>query len=257
MLLGEKVVKIIKRIINILTCILGAWYLMKLVDEITLSTSLQKVLIYFYFLLSLGGIIYTYYSKVKITKESKKRFVKIKIISVLIGFFILISFRSTILPREYEQNEILIKVTNDKNDMSQGYECWITNIEVDGIVQDLSKYDIGLDWQYKADSNLLYTNAVDSEKVLKLNLEPAKSITISFVKHAWSGKVEINSKTYNGTIDLFDSDGNQQTCNISGYQKEISSLNKYLLFAGFLLLIIFILNIVLIWCNNKFHTKKN
>lgn len=247
--------KIIKRIINILTCILGAWYLMKLVDEITLSTNMQKILIFLYFLLALGGIIYTF-GKVKITDEYRKRYVTIRIVSVLIGFFTLILFRSSILPREYEQNEILIKVTNEKNEMSQGYECWITKIEVDGIVQDLSKLNTGSDWQYIAESNLLFTNAVDSEKVLNLNLEPAKSITISFVKHAWSGKVEINSKTYNETVDLFDSEGNQQTCNIVGYQKEINLFNRYLLFAGCLLLIIFMLNIVLVWCNNKLYKKK-
>lgn len=248
---------IIKRIINVLTCILGAWYLMKLVDEITLSTILQKILICLYFLLVLGGIIYTHNRKINTTNKNRKRYVTIKIISVLIGFLSLILFGSNILPKEYEQNEISIKGINDKNEMSQGYECWITKIEVDGITQDLSKLNTESDWQYQSESNLLFTNAADSEKKLNISLEPAKVINISFIKHAWSGKVEINSKTFNETIDLYDSEGGQQTCKIVGKQKTINLYNRYLLFTGYLLLIIFMLNILLIWCSNKFCTKRD
>lgn len=243
--------KIIKRIINILTCLFGAWYLMKLVDEITLSTYLQKMMILLYFIVVLSCITFAYYKKTKRTDDSRNIYLSIKVISVSIVFFTLLLFGDNILPREYTTNNILIKAVNEKNEMSQGYECWITKIEVDGVTQDLSKLSVNDDWTFNEESNSLVANAIDYEKIINLNFKSAKSITIAFVKHGWSGKVDIDSQTFNETIDLYDAEGDQQICKIYGATKQLNRVNEISLFTGYLLLMSSLLTIFLIWIRNK------
>lgn len=246
--------KLIKRVIDILTCLLGAWYLTKLVDEITLSTNLQKIFIYLYFLIMLAGITFVYYKNAKLQIKCRKKF---KIIAVVISTLTLILFGGNILPKEYKTNTIQIKAVNEKNDLSQGFECWITKIEIDGVIQDLSELKLDENWEYKVDNNSLFVNAIDSEKEITLNFKPAKSISISFVKHAWSGKIEIESQTYNEKIDLYDNEGNQQICNIYGATQNLSLFNQILLYTGYWLIMSSIITILLILICNKFNDDKS
>lgn len=229
--------RIIRKILNIILCLCGAFYLMKLVDEITLSTQKQQVFVLLYFIIILY-ILRIFYDRTIAKKISFKEKKMIFIISTTVCLLFIAIFKNNIFPREIKNNDVNIEALNSKNENSLGFETWITSINIDGKGVDLSSINLNNNWIYKNESNVIFTNALEKNMPLKLSLDAARYISITFVKHKWSGTVRVSNESYQEVIDLYSQDGSSAICNIT-----ISRANNYIynLFMFVCSLIVFIM----------------
>ncbi|MDU6265991.1 MAG: DUF6020 family protein [Anaerocolumna aminovalerica] len=115
--------------------------------------------------------------------------------------------KELLIPNELHDINIFISATGDKNPNSMGTEVWITNIGSNKESLDLSKISLPTGWEYKEDEHAVFANpSVDTVEPLSLILQ--NNYEIVFVKHNWSGIIEISDKD-NLLIreDLYDLNG--------------------------------------------------
>ena len=240
-------------------------YITCLINERTLTTNLQRSFIYVYFFVII--VIALHVLAKKFTLIIKKNKVK-----KLLGGLILISLGGCLitsnyfLPRVCKANDVTINILADKNHDSQGQETWITGIKVNGVSQNIANYannDTG--WSYK--ENSLYGNAADSGQ-LNLKLSKAKKIELSFVKHKWSGNIEIKNGDFTQIYDLYDEEGSTLITQIPTLQEDYRGWIRLFLICGlfFIYLLILYLFIYLYWklkksgmyyCKNRDSASKH
>lgn len=128
----------------------------------------------------------------------RKKIVNFAVISVLFILFFPMARKSII---EYTTNYccFVLETTAEKNSESNGSEVWVDGIIVDGIEVDLSTIELEKGWE---SNGRIYSNG-DSKYSLNINLEYKESVQIRFIKHPYSGVVNIISGDKKQTIDLF------------------------------------------------------
>lgn len=192
----------LKRIITFIVLILCSYYLMNCVDEKTLSTNIQRIFIMLYFILIVFLIIKfnDYFCKRYIPDLIKKI---ILCASVFLTLIIICLGNSIIIPVKYDVNSIDIVALDEKNTNSQGYEVWLSTIELNHKQADFKNnvYNLFL-WDYR--DGALYSNGEQKNNLLQLSIPKGQEVTLSFAKHAWSGKVMIKTEEKEYVYDLFE-----------------------------------------------------
>lgn len=136
----------------------------------------------------------------------KKNFLKeifIYIAAAVFTYFSVVSFLYCKNYSEAKKNEIQVEiiVTGEKNNLSKGYEARILEIEIDNEKQDLSFFALnGEEFLYKEGMLIGYQGK------LIISLKESSTMSLIFLKHSWSGIVEIQMEVLNKKekIDLFD-----------------------------------------------------
>lgn len=233
--------KQLKRFLPILGCILSSIYLTYILGQNALATKLHIGFAFIYFLI-IGGIILYCYEKFLAKKITRIYDRKIIVISFLFTLLIIISNYNGMLPKLYLDNQIIIEATGEKDIKSNGAEVWVTKISVDKNNIDLSEIPLSSGWEYKSDSNTIFINASENSKQpLSLDLPKGDQIEILFVKHGWSGIVNISDGSETSTVDLYDLNGSTYSHNISGRSYCFPNYLNVLLIIGSMILIYFLI----------------
>lgn len=180
------------------------------------------------------------------TKLSKNVFFKI-----IIFFIILLCTFEYLSLFKYQNIDILITATTEKNTLSNSNEIWITEIKVDDKKLDLNSIELPSDWNYDENSHRIFI--VPNEKSnLNLTFTPSKNLEITFLTHPWSGIVQINNKN----IDLYSKNTSTFTYSESSGKILKPLQNIFITLCIYLLAVYFIykiLNLLYIKRNSKFY----
>ena len=122
------------KIVSFIIKILIAFYLTMLINQGTLSTNSQFLFVLLYFILVLI-LCNKFITNLKI---NKRNFVFTVLLTILT-----ISFFGVYIPKDYSNNKIEINILNEKNKLSEGYECWLTEIEIDNKIYEF--YNLNID----------------------------------------------------------------------------------------------------------------
>ncbi len=212
------------KIVSFIIKILIAFYLTMLINQGTLSTNSQFLFVLLYFILVLI-LCNKFITNLKI---NKRNFVFTVLLTILT-----ISFFGVYIPKDYSNNKIEINILNEKNKLSEGYECWLTEIEIDNKIYEFYNLNIDTTWELK--DNVLFTNGSDNK--FFLFLPKAKNVNLKVSKHAWSGKIEVVVNGDRKIYDLYDENGNTLIIKIDNLSKNYNQFIQLLLFVGYVLLI--------------------
>lgn len=210
------------QLIKFVFCILSSLYLTNILFANVLTTKLQEVFVFTYFVV-IGLIIWFFYDKIlskKIDLINKK---KILVLSLLLTIAILYCLGNSIFPRQYINTDITISSSDGKNLNALGNEIWITEVNVDDKAINLADLRLNTGWIYKTDANAIYADLSDMTfEPLSINVKKANTLKIQFVKHSWSGVIEINDGTKNEIVDLYDKSGSSFVYTADANTKNIS-----------------------------------
>lgn len=207
-----------------------AYYLTSIISQITLTTKLQAVLVFMYFMLILtAGTIFCI--KRKFDSKFDRKFLGIAIIMAIL---FTANFYSRCLPEKYEENEVILTAQNEKNQKSQGMEIWLNSVLVNGKEQNLYEIvnSVGQNSSWNITNGLLMLNADKREQKIMLKLPKAESIEMHFGRHEWSGIVEIRNGKYIEQYDLYDKSGNELIVKIPVVKGEYSSMMNIIFLIG-------------------------
>ncbi len=193
-------------LIQFFVCLLSSIYLTYIMSTEVLTTKLQILFIFLYFLIVSCGIGYFYCKKM--SKRTNKRVKKrITILSIISTIALLYCLGNNIYPKQYSSANITISTVSGINN-NLGHEVWITECNVDGKPINLSELKLDNGWIYKEDSDTIFADLSNANLTpLLLSFNKANSIDIHFIKHAWSGMVKISDGTKSELVDLYDKSG--------------------------------------------------
>ncbi len=233
-----------KQVLILLSNIFSALFLTVLVDEITLTTSLHKIFIFLYFYFTLFVIV----KVVSIYQISWQ-----KGLIVLSAVFAISFIKISGFDNYYKCADIEISPIGKISEEANGEEVWIKDIIVDGN-SIFHSYNYNFSGWYR-EENSGYLRSYNEEKTepFFLSIEYINNYSIVFIKHSWSGGVEV---TLNGEKEQYDlyADVGQDIEKTFGkeYAKKIISWNNILMMLGGFILFFQIIYIVLI-----FAVKRN
>lgn len=226
--------------------VLPSFYLMRCIDELTLTTTLQRIMIVIYFEAVLFGIsIYT---------EKRAKYL-IKKHGLLIGILIIevclcnIRWGIHMLPERYLENIVHVSVGENQNPEAQGQEVWLTGIWLDEKKQELSEF-INSSESWMLNENALVATGEQPE-ILELTLAEADTIQLEFLKHPWSGIAEISCNGEAQTLDLYSAESTVQRLTLKGNVMPFETLERTVLLLGQTILSV----LVLIWIG-EFLTRR-
>lgn len=196
-------------------------------------------------------------------KQPLQFFRKLELSQKIISFTIIAVVSILIfdnLPAKYKflyskQENITVEPTGKKNIESKSNEVWISSIVVDGENINLEKIKIPNNWEYKENS-IVFANT--NNNALRLNFKYFHTIEIYFIKHQWSGIVNISStNNEKKEIDLFGKDNEKYF-----YKIESKIHNSNIFYQIFSLIIVFFLILFLVFRfikinHNNIKYKKN
>ena len=207
----------IQLIICLIVVFINSLYITGVVNRYTLSTGLQYffVVCYFIALFGITGYYLLSYIKKKIKMNKKGVFKKI-VIAIFLSSLLISAGGDLFNNHKFKSSTITITATGDKNIKSNSTEVWLTGVKVNGIpvnLQDLNaSYDSG-DWQFR--EGALLSNSEKPSSII-INFPAAKEIQISFLKHDWSGIVNVTDSGSVQKIDLYDQVGGDYFYSIKG-----------------------------------------
>lgn len=187
-----------KMLLLFISNVFSAAFLTILVDDITLTTMLQRVFIFLYFFIILNIFIIT--ASIKLKKRNWKVLIVSGIVAIfLIGIFGFHSF--------YKTADIKIMPIGKENTEAKGEEVWIKNIIIDGKSYDEENYHNMDGWYFDNSSGYLVSYNEEITESMNINVTYRNEIQLVFIGHQWSGGVNVifNNKTY--FYDLYSSEG--------------------------------------------------
>lgn len=214
------IIKLILLSINFIS----SFYLMKIVDQVTLTTNLQKCFIYIYFSIIIYLLHYLF-SKYIMAFINKKDLKKIIIISTICSIFVIFYKNIDLIPTETFITKISITTSTEKNADSNGKEVWILGININGKPIKLKDLDIN---GFNIKEDVLVAVADNEAGICNIYTNSNNNVDIKFGMHAWSGIVQIVSTNNSKKIDLFDEKESQFIYNIDPIIKEHSL--QYIIF---------------------------
>lgn len=209
-----------------------SFYLTALIAQMTLSTKLQEICVFLYFMVMLGIGNYFWARKYNGRKMKNSYYLLAGILSITAT----IVFAEKSLPEKYERNVINITILEDKNKESQGREVWLSGVLVNGKSQNLNDVvhtsEISKPWRLNGEN--LIGNAEENETAIIVELPKAKRIELSFGMHAWSGMVQIQAGDNLWTYDLYSESGDQFIAEIPPVKHAYSQVENIIFLIGIL-----------------------
>lgn len=219
-------------------------YLLSLIKSETYLDLSQKIFIYTFFVVIGFGILYG----LKIQEHLQLIGLRKAVIIALLSIFFTIIGRDIVLPEVYEDCNVEVIATGQKNDLSNSYEIWINSIETNGSKVDYSTLQLEEGWTLNNGSIL--ANAYDNRAVLKIDIKNMKNMRIDFSKHAWSGIVEVKYKDEITTIDLYAENADRIQFEITGMRKDIGP-KEIILLVGASFIIYYFISLLYVFIYKK------
>lgn len=218
-----------KKIMALIIGCICSIYLTLLVKNKTELSIFQQTFVGIYFFIS--SIIITVFIQMRgfLRKKERKRLFFLVIISML--FFLL--WKNVLVPTDYEDNVVEIIATGERNESSNAYEIWISDIEINGKRKDIDT--IALEQGWSIEKGNILANAGKERVSFFLHIEEMESVKISFGKHDWSGIVEIKCGNFEQQIDLYSADGGSVQVEIAGTYRGKGVAEKAIFYIGGLL----------------------
>lgn len=243
--------KILKLIFNVLS----SFYLMKVVDEITLTTNLQRCLVFTYFF-ALIYILEYISNKYLVKKCTRKELIQIMLVSLMCTAIFTLCKGKKLIPSNYVDTNVSISTTKNKNIKSEGNEVWILGININGkpidlgTIQDITGFSRGDAGELVADTN-------KNDATLNLFVRGEDNVEIIFGKHAWSGIIQIKHLDNVETIDLYDEAGSQYKYYVQPNEKETSTFYKISMIIISVFVIYYAFSLICIFLYIKLFPIKN
>lgn len=204
-------------------------------------------------------VLYPRMKKIIIKDRYSRRIITIISISLSIVIMIL-NYENIIFSNRYKENEIIITATGEKNTDSLGTEIWIFNMEELKQNVGIKSLDVGNSWEIRENNIVSYQNQPNQ---IVIKVKPHTSpINIEFLKHNYSGIIEIKTNEKVDRIDLYSNEGSTLEYPISELQKSVSILgviNFIILSYLLVILLVICLDIYfekLIYLRGNFNAKK-
>ncbi|MCL9662829.1 DUF6020 family protein [Paenibacillus hunanensis] len=179
----------------------------------------------------------------------------ILLIIILIAYSITLINSSSLWSASYHQ--IVITATGEKSGDSKGSEVWITGITVDDQMLDLSAVSFdNTEWAIKDGKIVSYSDLAPQPASTTLTLQ-GNHISIQFLKHQWSGKVEVTADNQKNSYDLYSATPSSIESNLS-FKPSFNLMGLLILTCVFLLIISIILCVFFEMLNyNRYNTVEN
>lgn len=220
-----------------------SYYFLQIINSITLSTNLQRIFVYIYFVFIVNVIIFSL-KKVfyKIIKKKKNKIINIT--SLGLALLLLLIFNYSVIPTQTLNNHLTISVMDNHNKDSKGYEVRLSGIILNDTSIPLSSLEINSDnWSYNDEVIWSETKKASFD----LYLPKAKSIQLKFVKHPWSGYVNVdNNNSYNRIIDLYDFSGDELLLNVPVIVNDYNKFTKVILVLGFYIFAVYVIKLLIL-----------
>lgn len=198
-------------LIEVIGNFISSAFLTYIISRITLTTKLQIIFVFAYFVL-MNFIFWKIYQK-KIKSAVFKRKYVIGILACILAIALSYLSLENIYPKQFNSS-ILISTYGENNADAFGREIWLSNIKVDESDVSLADLPLQMGWMYKEDSNNIYINPEEgSELKLELLLPVGHNIALTFEKHSWSGIVEIRNEDLLIKEDLYSQEPTQAIIN--------------------------------------------
>ena len=219
-----------KIFLAICICALPAFYLLEVINEITLATLLQKIFVWCYLEVILSIVLLCIVSKVVyIFKDNKWIGIAITLLALVIG-----AVTSTCsLPQKIEETKMMVEILPEMNSESEGREVWINEIRVDGISKRLDSTKI-TDNGWILKDNSIYGEYNNSGR-LELLLPKGKKYELKFGKHAWSGIIEVVCHDQKKVIDLYAPEKDTYVLELQGVSESYTGIYYCILVIGYCL----------------------
>lgn len=222
-----------KKWFHLIFCILSGLGLIGFIENETILSFYQKIFLLFYFVIVIVFLFYQ--GKNKSVKKPEK---KDKVLIAGISMIVVIFGRNIWIPVQYQDCEIEITATGEKNKESNSYEVWIQEIEINHNLVDLSKYQ-NEQWIFL--DHCIVSNAGEEKEILLIPIEKMESVKITFGKHAWSGIAEVNFLGNQNKIDLFSHSGGIAEVVLDGISKKENMIFYTAKLIGWYFIIYFVL----------------
>ena len=227
--------------------LISSVFLTYLVSRSTLTTKLQVIFVFLYFVF-MNSIFWVIYKK-KMKKVLLKKRVLLGIFAAFLALAGAYLSLGSIYPNQYD-TPISLVTYGEKNPEAFGREIWISNITVDD--QSLLLSDIALTegWVYKADNNSIYINPEENMKyLLELSLPEGQKVSITFEKHNWSGIINVDNEDFVLTEDLYSQEPTQVVCEIQRQCAAPGVETQILLYLACPLTLYRVFSLILGWLN--------
>lgn len=238
--------------VELVLCGFGAYFLTLVINEITLSTALQRVCIYGYFFVIIFGISCLLKDKIFFVFRRYKK-TTFAVIILVCAWIVATNVRY--LPQNYDENVIKISIQDEKNIESQGKEVWLKGVSIDGekLPLEITKfYNSG--WILEGEA---LHGEYSTVKELEFVLPKGRVVEMTFGKHAWSGIVEVTNNGNVNRYDLYSEKGDELRILFSGKYTEYTGVVQMILFFGYSSLCIMLGIWIMVfieqkyWGNNK------
>ena len=240
-------------LVNSISCGFAALYLTCVIDQMTLTTNLQRLFVWCYFYVILFALIWFMKSTI-IAFITQYKLLTIVCVFSLLGWCI-IGGGKNVLPKKALENEIVISIEAGANDNSKGKEVWINSLSLDGETQPLEMLQ-NADQGWIIKENAVY-GSFDMSNSLILSLPSAKEMELTFGMHPWSGIVDIRSNDFYTKHDLYDALGSACVIKIPESLVDYSGIFWLALLYGYFSLCIIIGQIVVFFLQKKGWLKGN
>ena len=159
------------------------------INEITLKTGLQKILVFCY--LEVIFILLIYMIAKGFGTVFNQNNIVIRNIIIGMAIFLTIIFADSCMPKIYCEQQVAISISDEADADSCGKEVWIQQVSLGDKLVDLEQLDLSnTGWIYS--NGLLYGSGENEDSLLILPLKKHEKIDIVFGKHGWSGIVNLN-----------------------------------------------------------------
>lgn len=198
--------------------LLSSAFLTYLVSIDTLTTKLQVIFVFLYFIL-MNYVFHNLYQK-KIKTVTTKQIYRIYALTGVLAMVLTCLSIAKIYPIHYDSKIFLI-TQGESNAEAYSNEIWISNISVDDSNVDLSGLNLQGGWQYSTNDQAIYISPQYGEKIKnELVLPTGQNVSITFVKHEWSGIISIQNGESIITEDLYSKISTEFVCNLQRTAQE-------------------------------------
>lgn len=194
----------------------SSFYLTWLIDRVTLSTWLQRIFVFSYFI-AISVLLLRVRRSRRGNLEGRRRSA-VYVFSVAGAIFCVLLCRNTMLPQEESAQ---LRLTNvSQTAQSEGQEVWLISLKIDGNEVPLSGLSVleNDNWVYSADADDFYCTEPE-ENCLLLDLPPHGEAELGFITSPWSGSVAMQyGQSAAKTFSLYDA--SSETASV--YQTSLS-----------------------------------
>lgn len=192
-------------------CGLIAFYWVCVINQLTLTTAVQRVFVWLYLEIMLSLIFMAIRNKVILFLKNN-RLPGIAILVLVLGAGLLVSGR--FIPQKTESTEISVKILNDMNESSSGREVWLYKIYADGLAKPVEiAENKACGWTLQGTA--VYGN-YDTSQTLQFWLPKGENYQLVFGKHAWSGIIEVESNGQKTVVDLYAPEQGEYMLDVAG-----------------------------------------